>query len=315
MIFKHAGILILILSLISCDNNSPLIEDSITASESFLDAFYSFNPDELQAVLASAEESLPKMLFYQGWAKGGHYEVVERFPCERSSDETIDCSITVKDDLMGALGIDFNVTDTFHLTVTGARITAVTNSSNDPQAYWDAEEWVRTNRPGLIELPCEGFFDGGPTPGDCVRAMVRGYSEFAASGGLYEGDQESAEQSALEFQSARLKAMIDADIDTLERYLADDLTYSHTTGWTETKSEFLSTVESQAIDYVSVTPRDIEVRIYGDIAVITGLSRMQGAVGNRSVSFTIRFLDVSRRVGDSWQLVAWQSVKFAEDED
>jgi ketosteroid isomerase-like protein len=145
--------------------------------------------------------------------------------------------------------------------------------------------------------------------------MVRGYSEFAASGGLYEGDQESAEQSALEFQSARLKAMIDADIDTLERYLADDLTYSHTTGWTETKSEFLSTVESQAIDYVSVTPRDIEVRIYGDIAVITGLSRMQGAVGNRSVSFTIRFLDVSRRVGDSWQLVAWQSVKFAEDED
>ena len=108
--------------------------------------------------------------------------------------------------------------------------------------------------------------------------------------------------------------MIDADIDALESYLADDLTYSHTTGWTETKSEFLSTVESETIDYVSVTPRDVEVRIYGDIAVITGLSRMQGAVNDRPVSFTIRFLDVSRRVGDSWQLVAWQSVKLREDE-
>lgn len=314
MIFRRAGILILILSLISCDKDSPPIENSITASESFVDAFYSFNPDQLRDVMVSAEESLPKMLFYQGWAKGGNYEVVERFPCERSGEETIDCSITVKDDLIGALGIDFNVTDTFHLTVTGAQITAVTNSSNDPQAYWDAEEWVRVNRPDLIERPCEGFFDGGPTPGNCVRAMVQGYSEFIASGGLYESGHESAKQSVLGFQSARLKAMIDADIDALERYLADDLTYSHSTGRTETKSEFLSTIESITIDYISVTPRDVEVRIYGDVAVITGLSRMQGAVGDRPVSFTIRFLDVSKRVGDSWQLVAWQSVRLSEDE-
>ena len=314
MIFRRAAILILILSLISCDENSPPIENSIAVSESFVDAFYSFNPDELRDVIASAEESLPKMLFYQGWAKGGNYEVVKRFPCERSDNETIDCSITVKDDLIGTLGIDFNVTDTFHLTVTDGQITAVTNSSNDPQAYWDAEEWVRANRPDLIERPCEGFFNGGPTPGDCVRAMVQGYSEFVASGGLYESGQDAARQSALDFQSARLKAMIDADIDALEKYLADDLTYSHTTGWTETKSEFLSTVESKTIDYMSVTPRDVEVRIYGDVAVMTGLSGMQGAIGDRPVSFTIRFLDVSKRVGDSWQLVAWQSVRLPEDE-
>ena len=128
-------------------------------------------------------------------------------------------------------------------------------------------------------------------------------------------DDASIEQSAREFQSARFGAMIDADMERLEGFLADDLTYSHTTGWTETKSEFLSTVESGKIDYVSVTPADVEVRIYGDIAVMTGLSQMQGAVGDRQVSFTIRFLDVSRRVGDSWQLVAWQSVKLPEDEN
>jgi hypothetical protein len=43
---------------------------------------------------------------------------------------------------------------------------------------------VEENRPELIAEPCKGFFDGGLTPGDCVRAMVRGYSEFAASGEL-----------------------------------------------------------------------------------------------------------------------------------
>ena len=49
-------------------------------------------------------------------------------------------------------------------------------------------------------------------------------------------DDATAEQSALEFQSARFKAMVEEDVETLERFLADDLTYSHTTGWTETKS-------------------------------------------------------------------------------
>lgn len=126
-------------------------------------------------------------------------------------------------------------------------------------------------------------------------------------------DDVSVEQSALEFQSARFNAMVEEDMEALEHFLADDLTYSHTTGWTETKSEFLSTVESRKIDYVSMSPEDVEVRVYGDVAVMTGLSRMQGAVGDRKVSFTIRFLDVSRRVGDSWQLVAWQSVKMPED--
>jgi ketosteroid isomerase-like protein len=104
-------------------------------------------------------------------------------------------------------------------------------------------------------------------------------------------------------------------MNSLEGFLADDLTYSHATGWTETKSGFLSTVESRSIDYISMTPEDVAVRIYGDVAVMTGIAKMQGAVGDRKVSLTIRFLDVSRRVGDTWQLVAWQSVKMPEDED
>ena len=38
-----------------------------------------------------------------------------------------------------------------------------------------------------------------------------------------------AERSTLDAQSAPFQATIDADIDTLEQYLADNLSYSHTT--------------------------------------------------------------------------------------
>ena len=192
MISRFAGVTVMALSLISCGRSAEPVDQIsddqlIPIAETFVDAFYSFESDALLAALSSAEDSIPSILFYQGWAEGGNYEVIERMPCNIESEGTISCSITVKDDLIGALGINFNVTDTFHLTFSRDQIVSVTNSSNDPQAYHDAKKWVRENRPELIKEPCKGFFDGGPTPGDCVRAIVRGYSEFAASGVLSEG--------------------------------------------------------------------------------------------------------------------------------
>ena len=90
-------------------------------------------------------------------------------------------SITVQDDLMLALGIDFNVTDTFALSFAEGEIASVETSSNDLQVFWDAREWVNEAHPELIRIPCRGMFDGGPTPGACSRAMVEGYAKFAAS--------------------------------------------------------------------------------------------------------------------------------------
>jgi len=183
MIRKNIGAMLVSLSLIACGNSANSSDQQIALAESFVDAFYSFNPETLRGTLSNAEDSIPSILFYQGWAEGGNYEIVERMPCVVTIDETISCSITVKDDLIQTLGIDFNVTDTFHLTFSGGQIVAVTNSSNDPKEYHDAKEWVQEHRPELIDEPCKGFFDEGPTPGDCVRAMVAGYSEFVANGG------------------------------------------------------------------------------------------------------------------------------------
>ena len=196
MISRAAGATVIALSLIACSKSAEFGDDQrgdqlIATAETFVDAFYSFDPDALEAALSTAEDSIPSILFYQGWAEGGNYEIMERMPCNIENEGTVSCSITVKDDLIGALGIDFNVTDTFHLTFSDGQIASVTNSSNDPQAYYEAQKWVEENRPELIAEPCKGFFDGGLTPGDCVRAMVRGYSEFVASGEFSESSRPS----------------------------------------------------------------------------------------------------------------------------
>lgn len=82
------------------------------------------------------------------------------------------------------------------------------------------------------------------------------------------------------------------------------------TGSVESKEQFLSTIKSKRIDYLAARRRDVEVRVFGDTAVITDLSDMDLIYGGERLEFTIRFLEVAIRVDMNWQLVAWQSVMF-----
>jgi hypothetical protein len=86
--------------------------------------------------------------------------------------------VTVKDDLIGALQLDLNVSDTFHITILDGRIRQVETSSNDPDAYYEAKAWVNQHHPEYIDKACEGIWNGGPTPCECVQGMVKGFHAF-----------------------------------------------------------------------------------------------------------------------------------------
>ena len=135
----------------------------IAAAERLIDAFYSFDPDRLRAAMPDATASQPKLLYYQGWAEGGHYAVIERKPCRLAAKDEIRCEITVRDDLIAALRTGYWVTDTFHLMLHDGRIVKVRNSSNDPPDFDKALDWLERERPDLMTGPCKGFFAGGPT--------------------------------------------------------------------------------------------------------------------------------------------------------
>lgn len=164
----------------------PIAEANIDASqldvaEAMIDAFYSFDPEQLRPLLVDAGDAADRLLFYQGWAEGGNYKIVNRGACEKIEDTKAKCPITVEDDAVLALKTDFKVTDTFTVTFDGSTIKDVETSSNDQPVYYQAAEWVRKKYPEIMDGPCQGFFAGGPTPGDCARAMVAGYREFADS--------------------------------------------------------------------------------------------------------------------------------------
>lgn len=171
---------LLLLPLAGCNNTSQKSTppDHMLIANAFVDAFYSFNSDSLQALLSAAERSRPGILYYQKWAKCGNYKVLHRDGYFEKNDSTIMVPVTVKDDLMGSLQIDFNVTDTFHITFRNDIIHEVQTSSNDPDEYYEAKEWVKTNRPEYIEKACEGIWEDGPTPCECIQGMVKGFLDF-----------------------------------------------------------------------------------------------------------------------------------------
>lgn len=173
-------ICIFVLLLVSCktSTHSDRYGGNVAVGNKFIDAFYSFNRDSLQRILASAKKSQPEILYYQKWAECANYKIVDRTHYFEKNDSLVIFPITVKDDLMGALAIDFNVTDTFHISIHNGEIVSVKTSSNDIDVYYEAKEWVNKNRPELVGKACEGIWEGGPTPCECVQGMIKGFSEF-----------------------------------------------------------------------------------------------------------------------------------------
>jgi hypothetical protein len=130
--------------------------------------------------MAEAPASMGDTLYYQQWAKAGHYAVLNRKPCRLEKRHEVVCPVTVRDDLVPALGLSFYVTDNFHFEFQGSRIVKVWNSSDDPPEFHHAMEWLHRERPSIFKGPCRGMWKGGPTPQDCVRAIVNGFAEFTA---------------------------------------------------------------------------------------------------------------------------------------
>lgn len=159
----------------------PMAEN-LAVAESMIDAFYSFDPDALGAILENAGDSKASLLGYQAWAEGGHYTVLNRIGCssEDGTPNKITCPVTVKDDPVQALQTGYDVTDTFHLTFEDGVLVNVSTSSDDQPIYRDARVWVAENMPEVMEGPCKRVDGQRETPGECAVAMTAGYAAYKA---------------------------------------------------------------------------------------------------------------------------------------
>jgi Domain of unknown function (DUF4440) len=122
------------------------------------------------------------------------------------------------------------------------------------------------------------------------------------------------EQALIQGEKDRFAAMVKADEATLNRLLSDDLTYIHASALLQTKKEFIDSLKTGVIDYISVTPveSDWHVRIAGGIAIVTGAAAVHVVDHGTDLNFRIRYTSVHTNRAGAWQMINWQATKFPQ---
>ena len=121
----------------------------------------------------------------------------------------------------------------------------------------------------------------------------------------------TAEREVRLAERERFEAMVKQDAALLAALLDDDLTYVHTGGDLQNKSQFVELIRSKELIYESIEPSDIVVHVHDRSAVATGRSHMRVRSPTGVSSFWIRFTEVYIRRDGRWLLTGWEATKIS----
>ena len=102
----------------------------------------------------------------------------------------------------------------------------------------------------------------------------------------------------------RIQAQVNADAAALDRIYADDFIGIGPSGTVRTKKEVLADFTSGSLKFQSITTDAVQIRVYGNAAVETGLSTLKGRDAGKVVPEENRFTRVWIKEGGRWRLVA-----------
>jgi uncharacterized protein (TIGR02246 family) len=114
----------------------------------------------------------------------------------------------------------------------------------------------------------------------------------------------SVEQAIRRLDNERIKAQIGADGDTLDRIYANDFIGVGPSGTVRTKLQVISDFTSGDLKFQSIATDEVQVRVYENTAVETGLSTMVGQDKGKAVPRDTRFTRVWVKQQGRWRLVA-----------
>src|SRR4029077_14373563 len=117
-------------------------------------------------------------------------------------------------------------------------------------------------------------------------------------------DKTSIEETIRKLDNERIQAQIRADATALDRIYAADFIGVGPSGTVRTKPQVLLDFTSGDLKFQSITTDDVQVRVYGDTAVETGLSTMIGQDKGKTVPRDTRFTRVWVKQQGHWRLVA-----------
>ena len=115
-----------------------------------------------------------------------------------------------------------------------------------------------------------------------------------------------------QIQQRLIKAWVSKDRETINSILADDWAVTDPAGRVLTKAQVMAELDSGERKLESGTIDEVNVRLFGDAAVVTGRTAATGSYQGNSVSVKLRFTDVFVKRSGRWYAVASQATLIAQ---
>lgn len=111
-----------------------------------------------------------------------------------------------------------------------------------------------------------------------------------------------------ELENQLLDAMLNANVETLNRLIHPDLLFNSAMGQTITKEMHLESYRSGLMIVNSITASDQQINIIEDTAVVAVTIDINAKYGVQDISGKVRFLRVWKKIESRYQIIAGSSV-------
>ena len=111
------------------------------------------------------------------------------------------------------------------------------------------------------------------------------------------------EQEAMAATQAACDAFRLRDIPALERLLAPEFTLVSTNAEVQSRAQAIQEVRDGDPQYERFENHSMSARVYGDTAVVQGITSLKGRSGGKPFALDVRFTDTLVRTNGRWSIV------------
>ncbi|HEY2846344.1 MAG TPA: nuclear transport factor 2 family protein [Pyrinomonadaceae bacterium] len=102
-------------------------------------------------------------------------------------------------------------------------------------------------------------------------------------------------------------ALAQGNAEQLDGLLSDGYLHINDAGQLVTKPDLIAGVKDGNVKFNSVNIQEVNIRVYGDAAVVNGTFMGNNAAGSRNANIQDRITFVAAREGDNWKFVSGQT--------
>jgi ketosteroid isomerase-like protein len=118
-----------------------------------------------------------------------------------------------------------------------------------------------------------------------------------------------ARQEVLAAHEKRRIATLNGDANTVASMMTDDLTFTHANAVVESKEQFVDALQTQRLQYKTLTDEDRQIRVNGNTGVVSGTVHIVVDASGTEYDLRVVFTELWVKEGDTWKMMLWHATE------